>query len=94
MAEDRAREPESDGSAVEFGLGLHAGYNYGDAFEDTEFVDYSVGLTYTFQHFDLSLKWVDNDLSDSDPLFTEDDVFNTEGRAILSVSTTFPWSSE
>lgn len=77
-----------------FGLGLHAGYNYGDAFEDTEFVDYSVGVTYTLNHFDLSLKWVDNDLSDSDPLFTEDDVFNTEGRAILSVSTTFPWSSE
>jgi uncharacterized protein (TIGR02001 family) len=77
-----------------FGLGLHAGYNYGDAFEDTEYVDYSLGVTYTLGHFDLGLKWVDNDLSDTDPLFTEDDVFNTEGRAILSVSTTFPWSSE
>jgi hypothetical protein len=77
-----------------FGLGLHAGYNYGDIFEDTEYMDYSVGVTYTLGHFDLELKYVDNDLSDDDPLFTEDDVFNTEGRAILSVSTTFPWSSE
>jgi uncharacterized protein (TIGR02001 family) len=77
-----------------FGLNVHAGYNYGDIFEDTEYIDYSVGVTYTLNHFNLELKWVDNDLSDSDPLFTEDDVFNTEGRAILSVSTTFPWSSE
>jgi uncharacterized protein (TIGR02001 family) len=77
-----------------FGLGVHAGYNYGDVFEDTEYIDYSVGVTYTLNNFNLELKWVDNDLSDSDPLFTEDDVFNTEGRAILSVSTTFPWSSE
>ena len=75
-----------------FGLGLHAGYNYGDAFDDTEYVDYSIGFTYTLSHFDLGLKWVDNDLSSGDALYTRDDAFNSEGRAIFSVSTTFPWA--
>lgn len=76
------------------GLGLHLGYNYGDAFDDTEYMDYSIGFTYTLGHFDLGLKWVDNDLSNGDVLFTRDDVFNSEGRAIFSVSTTFPWAAK
>ena len=70
-------------------LGLHAGYNYGDIYEDFEYLDYSVGLTYTLGHFDLGLKYVDNDMDDQ----IESDVFNSEGRAIFSISTTFPWSS-
>ena len=70
-------------------LGLHLGYNYGDYFDDFEYLDYSVGLTYTLGHFDLGLKYVDNDMDDQ----IESDVFNSEGRAIFSVSTTFPWSS-
>ena len=70
-------------------LGLHVGYNYGDIYEDVEYLDYSVGLTYTLGHFDLGLKYVDNDMDDQ----IESDVFNSEGRAIFSVSTTFPWSS-
>ena len=79
-----------------FTLGLHLGYNYGDAFDappgedDFDYLDYSIGVGYTLGHFDLNLKWVDNDLDDQN----EDDVFNTEGRAIFSVSTTFPWSNE
>jgi uncharacterized protein (TIGR02001 family) len=71
-------------------LGLHLGYNYGDAFEDFEYLDYSVGLTYTLSHFDFGLKYVDNDQDEQ----TEDDVFNSEGRVIFSISTTFPWSAE
>jgi uncharacterized protein (TIGR02001 family) len=77
-----------------FGLNLHLGYNYGDAFDDTEYMDYSIGVGYTIGNFDLELKWVDNDLSNGDFLYTRDDVFNSEGRAILSVSTTFPWGGE
>jgi uncharacterized protein (TIGR02001 family) len=77
-----------------FGLNLHLGYNYGDAFEDTEYLDYSIGVGYTLGNFDLELKWVDNDLSDGDPLYSKDDVFNSEGRVIFGVSTTFPWSKE
>ena len=79
-----------------FTLGLHLGYNYGDAFEgedgaeDFDYLDYSLGVGYTLGHFVLNLKYVDNDLDEQ----TKDDVFNSEGRAIFSVSTTFPWSNE
>lgn len=75
-------------------LSLHAGYNYGDAFEDSEYVDYSLGAGYTAGNFDLELRYIDTDLDDNDLFFSSDDVFNTEGRLILSVSTTFPWSNE
>lgn len=78
----------------DIGLNLHLGYNYGDAFDNTEYMDYSIGFAYTLGHFDLELKWVDNDLSNGDALFTRDDVFNSEGRAIFSVSTTFPWAAK
>jgi hypothetical protein len=57
-------------------------------------MDYSIGVTYTLGHFDLGLKWVDNDLDSGDFLYTEGDVFNSEGRAVFSVSTTFPWGGE
>lgn len=77
-----------------FGLNLHLGYNYGDAFDDTEYMDYSIGVAYTLGNFDLELKWVDNDLSNGDILYTKDDVFNSEGRVIFGVSTTFPWGGE
>ena len=77
-----------------FGLNLHLGYNYGDAWDGSEYFDYSIGVGYTLGNFDLELKWVDNDLGSSDWAYTKDDVFNTEGRAIFSVSTTFPWSKE
>jgi uncharacterized protein (TIGR02001 family) len=87
-----------------FSLSLHLGYNYGDAFEgfevgegefrDSDYMDYSIGVGYTLSHFDFELKWVDNDLSSGDPLYTKDDPFNSEGRAIFAVSTSFPWATE
>lgn len=72
-----------------FALSLHGGYNYGDIFEDFEYFDYAVGLGYTLGNFDLELKYTGTDLSGDDKI--TDDVFNTEGRLIFSVSTTFPW---
>jgi uncharacterized protein (TIGR02001 family) len=75
-----------------FALNLHLGYNYGDAFDDTEFMDYSVGVGYTLANFDLELKYVDTDLSRGDAAFSSSDAFNTEGRVIFGVSTTFPWA--
>lgn len=72
-----------------FALNLHGGYNYGDIFEDFEYFDYAVGLGYTLGNFDLELKYTGTDLSGDDKI--TDDVFNTEGRLIFSVSTTFPW---
>lgn len=77
-----------------FGLSLHLGYNYGDAFDDTEYLDYSIGVGYTLGNFDLELKYVDNDLSSGDFLYETGDVFNSEGRVIFGVSTTFPWGKE
>jgi uncharacterized protein (TIGR02001 family) len=77
-----------------FSVSAHLGYNYGDAFDKSEYMDYSIGVGYSIANFDFELKWVDNDLSKNDWLYTKDDVFNTEGRAIFSVSTTFPWSNE
>ncbi|MGB5101910.1 MAG: TorF family putative porin [Steroidobacteraceae bacterium] len=77
-----------------FGLGLHIGRSDGDYWENFEYTDWSVGVTYTLGHFDLGLKYVDgSDLGD----FCEDvpgDVGSCEARAIFSVSTTFPWSAE
>jgi uncharacterized protein (TIGR02001 family) len=72
-----------------FTLGLHLGYNYGDAFDGFEYLDYSVAVGYTLGNFDLELKYTGTDLSGQDKI--TDDVFNTEGRVIFSVSTTLPW---
>lgn len=79
-----------------FTLNLHAGYSTGDYFsdQDTEYFDYSVGVGYSINQFNLSLKYVDTTLDDGDALFVSDDVFNTEGRVIFSIATTFPWSND
>jgi uncharacterized protein (TIGR02001 family) len=51
------------------------------------------GVTYDISHFTLGLKWADG--SDLDLLDgTPDDVSSSEGVAIFSVSTSFPWSNE
>ena len=74
-----------------FALNLHAGYNYGKAFDGFEYLDFSVGLGYTTGNFDLELKFTGTDLGGDDKI--TDNVFNTEPRLILSVSTTFPWGA-
>jgi uncharacterized protein (TIGR02001 family) len=75
----------------DFALNLHAGYSFGDFFDDADakYVDYSIGVGYTIGNFGLELKYVDTDLSGDEDI--TDDVFNTEGRVIFNVSTTFPW---
>ena len=72
-------------------LNLHAGYNYGDAFDNTEYLDYSIGLAYTLGNFELGLAWIDTDLDNGDALFSDDDLFNSDGTVVVSVSTSFPW---
>jgi len=85
-------------------LTLHAGYSFGDFWDvlgdalseeleenvDGEYMDYSIGLGYTLGHFDLSLKYVDNNAD----VEVTSDANNNEGRVILSFATTFPWSNE
>jgi uncharacterized protein (TIGR02001 family) len=75
-----------------FTLGVHAGYNYGDAFKGYEYFDYAVSVGYTLGNFDLELKYTGTDLSGADKV--KEDVFNTEPRLIFSVSTTLPWAGK
>lgn len=78
-------------------LGVHAGFSDGDGIEaaygQSNYFDWSVGLSYTLWHLDLNLKyWDGSDLETFDG--APDDVFNSEGKVIFTVSTTFPWSKE
>jgi uncharacterized protein (TIGR02001 family) len=76
-----------------FSINANVGYSFGEAFSDidSEYFDYSIGVGATFGKFDFELKYVDTNLGRNDALFSSDDVFNTEGRVILTISTTFPW---
>ena len=87
-----------------FGLTGHMGYTNGngfhEAYDQSSYMDWSVGVTYTWSHFDMALKWVDG----SDLKTVEDgtlnangkptDVLSSEARAIFQISTTFPWKKE
>lgn len=79
-----------------FGLEAHVGYSDGDAIDDfygESYMDWSVGVTYDISHFTLGLKYADgSDLELLDG--TPDDVNSSEGVAIFSISTEFPWSKE
>ena len=80
-----------------FSVTAHAGYSFGDFWDQgdgSEYIDWSIGGSYTVGNFDLALKWVDTTLDDSDFWFSSDDVNNTEGRVIFTISTTFPWGDE
>lgn len=74
----------------DFSLLVHAGYSFGDYWEDVvpdEVLDYSIGVGYTINKFNLALKYVDTDTD----AVVRDDVFNNEGRVIFTIATTFPW---
>jgi uncharacterized protein (TIGR02001 family) len=70
-------------------LGFHVGYSYGDAFDDSEYLDYSLTLGYTAGKFDLALTFTGTDASGANRV--RDDLFNNEPRLLASVSTTLPW---
>jgi uncharacterized protein (TIGR02001 family) len=65
-----------------FVFGLHAGYSFGDAWEDAEHLDYSVGVTKSLGALDLNLKYVNSN-----------DLDGPAGRNawIGTISTTLPW---
>lgn len=78
---------------ADFSILLHAGLSTGDYWDDIngdDVIDYSVGVGYTVNKFNLALKYVDTDTD----VVEEDDVFNNEGRVIFSIATTFPWGDE
>jgi uncharacterized protein (TIGR02001 family) len=76
----------------DFGLVVHLGYSGGDFWDDadSEYFDFAVGVTKSFGNFDLALKYIDgSDLEALDG--TPDDIFTSESKFVLSVSTTLPW---
>ncbi|MBC8027053.1 MAG: hypothetical protein H7Y89_13755 [Steroidobacteraceae bacterium] len=73
-------------------LVFHAGYSFGDAFEDSELLDYGVQLNYTAGNFVLGAKFVGTDASGN--LEVSDDVFNNQPRFLVSISTTLPWEAD
>ena len=73
-------------------LTLHAGYSYGDAFEDAELLDFAVGLDYSAGNFVVGAKLVGTDASGE--LEIGDDVFNNQPRLLVSISTTLPWEGD
>jgi uncharacterized protein (TIGR02001 family) len=82
-----------------FSVLVHAGYSTGDYWDnvgkvaggaDGDYIDYSVGVGYSINKFNLALKYVDTD----GDIVTRSDVFNNEGRVIFTVATTFPWKNE
>jgi uncharacterized protein (TIGR02001 family) len=75
-----------------FGLLVHAGHTTGDGIEASygpelgdNYTDWAVGVTKSWANFDFELKYVDTDSDLPDV---------GDGRAIFSVSTTFPWGAE
>ncbi len=75
-----------------FGVNLHAGYSDGSYWDKDSYMDWSVGVTYSIGHFDLGLKYVDgSDYKPGNDAYR--DIGSSDARAILSVSTTFPWTN-
>lgn len=64
-------------------LDLHAGYTFGDAYEDNEYSDYSVGVSSSAAGLDLSLAYLFNDLKGSTTSDLDDNTL------IFSISRTF-----
>jgi uncharacterized protein (TIGR02001 family) len=80
-----------------FGVKAHIGYSDGDGIEaaygEGSYFDWSVGVTYALGNFTLGLTYADgSDLKTLDG--TPGDVATSEGVAIFSIATTFPWSKE
>jgi uncharacterized protein (TIGR02001 family) len=72
-----------------FSLVFHAGYAWGDFWEDVELMDYAVQGNYTAGNFTLFAKFTGTDASG----FQKEtrDGNNNEARFLVGVMTTFPW---
>jgi uncharacterized protein (TIGR02001 family) len=73
----------------------HVGYSTGDYWDNAaadDVLDYSIGIGYTWKQFNFAAKYVDQSTDITCTSGTK--VFCNEGRAIISVATTFPWKKE
>jgi len=74
-------------------VSTRVGYSGGDYWDTIEYFDWSVGVTKSFGHFNLALKFIDG--SDLKVLNnTPGDIFSSDNKIVFSVATTFPWSNE
>jgi uncharacterized protein (TIGR02001 family) len=69
-------------------VGVHAGYSTGDGIGQTYFdelednyIDYSLGVSYSANNFTLGMKWIAFDAGDA----------GSDDRIVLSISTALPW---
>ena len=67
-----------------FSLAFHAGYAWGDYWDNSETFDYAVQGNFTAGKFTLFAKFTGTDLDNADD-------FNAEPRVLVGVMTTFPW---
>ena len=65
----------------EYALTLQAGYSFGDAFKDIEYIDYSATLAKTFNDFDVTAAVINTDIDNKDD--------NADLRFVLGVSYSF-----
>ncbi len=70
-------------------LDFHAGYSWGDAWDNAELIDYSVALTYSAGNFSIFGKFTGTDASGEEKVTS--DANNNEPRFLIGVSTTLPW---
>jgi uncharacterized protein (TIGR02001 family) len=70
-------------------LGFHAGYAWGDGWEDAELVDYSVAINWAVNNFTIFGKFTGTDASGD--LKITGDANNNEPRFLVGVTTTLPW---
>jgi uncharacterized protein (TIGR02001 family) len=91
---------------ADFSIGWHAGWSDGQYWDGDEYFDWSLGVNYAWRNLEFGLAWVDgSDLDDLDdfckgldkdfyPECKDKDVLSTDGRVVLSVATSFPWSKD
>jgi uncharacterized protein (TIGR02001 family) len=72
-----------------FSLAFHAGYSWGDYWEDAELIDYAVQANYAFSNFTAFAKFTGTDASGDEKV--ETDSSNNEPRFLVGIMTTFPW---
>jgi uncharacterized protein (TIGR02001 family) len=72
-----------------FSLAFHVGYAWGDAWENSELVDYALQGNWTFNKFTIFAKFTGTDASGEDRVRT--DANNNEARFLIGAMTTFPW---
>lgn len=72
-----------------FSLNFHAGYAWGDAWDNHELFDYAVQANYTAGKFQIFAKFTGTDASGVDKITSDEN--NNEPRFLVGVQTTLPW---